>query len=107
LPIQRRDGAIALFFAEAGASAFGSGLAIIPFTALRASSTPSLGLWAEFLDAVAIGLISRPVAMIMASFVGICGPAGCWSRSWPPSRSSCPCYFFVVVPGTAVPAASI
>lgn len=63
-------GALAWFFFKAGAFTFGSGLAIVPF--LRQGLVEDYG-WLtdqQFLDAVAMGLISPGPVVIMATFAG-------------------------------------
>jgi len=58
------------FFFKAGAFTFGSGLAIVPF--LHQGLVEDNGLLAEqqFVDAVAMGLISPGPVVIMATFAG-------------------------------------
>ena len=61
---------LALFFLKAGAFIFGSGLAIVPF--LREGVVEQHG-WlteTEFLDAVAMGLITPGPVVITATFIG-------------------------------------
>lgn len=71
-------GALALFFFEAGAFTFGSGLAIVPF--LQQGVVREHGWLTErqFLDAVAIGMITPGPVVITAVFVGflVAGLAG-------------------------------
>jgi chromate transporter len=62
--------ALALFFLKAGAFIFGSGLAIVPF--LRAGVVEQRHWLTErqFLDAVALGLITPGPVVITATFIG-------------------------------------
>jgi chromate transporter len=63
-------GALGWFFFKAGAFTFGSGLAIVPF--LHAGLVANHGWLTErqFVDAVAMGLISPGPVVIMATFAG-------------------------------------
>jgi len=63
-------GALGWFFFKAGAFTFGSGLAIVPF--LHAGLVEDHGWLTEqqFIDAVAMGLISPGPVVIMATFAG-------------------------------------
>jgi len=63
-------GALGWFFFKAGAFTFGSGLAIVPF--LHQGLVEDSGLLTEqqFVDAVAMGLISPGPVVIMATFAG-------------------------------------
>jgi chromate transporter len=63
-------GSLSWFFFKAGAFTFGSGLAIVPF--LHAGLVEDYGWLTEqqFLDAVAMGLISPGPVVIMATFAG-------------------------------------
>ena len=63
-------GSLAWFFFKAGAFTFGSGLAIVPF--LHAGLVEDHGWLTEqqFVDAVAMGLISPGPVVIMATFAG-------------------------------------
>ena len=63
-------GALGWFFFKAGAFTFGSGLAIVPF--LHAGLVEDHGWLTErqFVDAVAMGLISPGPVVIMATFAG-------------------------------------
>ncbi len=89
-------GQIALFFTKAGAFVFGSGLAIIPF--LHGAVTDYH--WIDehqFLDAVAVAMITPGPVVITVGFIGylVAGfPGACVA-------SACtflPCYFFTVIP---------
>jgi chromate transporter len=70
--------ALLWFFTEAGAFVFGSGLAIVPF--LRQGVVERFG-WLDdrqFLDAVAVAMITPGPVVITAGFIGylVAGPAG-------------------------------
>jgi chromate transporter len=66
------------YFAEAGAFVFGSGLAIVPF--LHQGVVERFGWLSErqFLDAVAVAMITPGPVVITASFIGylVAGPVG-------------------------------
>lgn len=91
-------GSLALFFAKAGAFTFGSGLAIVPF--LREGLVDDYGWLTEqqFVDAVAMGLISPGPVVIMATFAGylVFGLVGAVVAT---AAVFLPVYLFVVVPG--------
>ena len=63
-------GTMALFFLEAGAFTFGSGLAVVPFLHHGLVEQHHWLSERQFLDAVAMGLISPGPVVIMASFAG-------------------------------------
>jgi len=91
-------GTLTLFFIKAGAFTFGSGLAIVPF--LHDGLVDEYG-WlteAQFVDAVAIGLITPGPVVIMATFAGylIHGILGAVVAT---AAVFVPVYLFVVVPG--------
>jgi chromate transporter len=90
--------AVSLFFVEASAFTFGSGLAIVPF--LHAGLVDEHGWITErqFVDAVAMGLITPGPVVIMATFAGylIHGVAGAVVAT---VAVFLPVYLFVVVPG--------
>ncbi len=88
---------ISLYFAEAGAFVFGSGLAIVPF--LHAGVVKDFGWLSErqFLDAVAIAMITPGPVVITVAFIGylVGGLAGATAAS---IGVFLPCYLFVVIP---------
>lgn len=91
-------GTLTLFFVKAGAFTFGSGLAIVPF--LHDGLVDEYG-WlteAQFVDAVAIGLITPGPVVIMATFAGylVHGVLGAVVAT---AAVFVPVYLFVVVPG--------
>jgi chromate transporter len=88
---------ICLTFAEAGAFVFGSGLAIVPF--LHGSVVNQLHWLTErqFLDAVAVAMITPGPVVITVAFIGylVSGPLGACAAS---VGVFLPCYLFVVIP---------
>ena len=91
-------GAMSLFFIQASAFTFGSGLAIVPF--LHAGLVEEFGWLTEqqFVDAVAMGLITPGPVVIMATFAGylVHGVLGAVVAT---GAVFLPVYLFVVVPG--------
>ena len=63
-------GALGLFFVKAGAFIFGSGLAIVPFLREGVVHQHHWLTERQFLDAVAIGLITPGPVVITAAFIG-------------------------------------
>jgi len=90
--------AMAAFFVQASAFTFGSGLAIVPF--LHAGLVEERGWLTEgqFVDAVAMGLITPGPVVIMATFAGylVHGVLGATVAT---AAVFLPVYLFVVVPG--------
>ncbi|HEY8870792.1 MAG TPA: chromate efflux transporter [Candidatus Limnocylindrales bacterium] len=89
---------LGLFFLKAGAFVFGSGLAIVPF--LHQGVVIEHGWLTEqqFLDAVAVGLITPGPVVITAAFIGflVAGLPGALVGAL---GVFLPAYLFVVVPG--------
>jgi chromate transporter len=88
---------IAWFFTEAGAFVFGSGLAIVPF--LHAGVVRETG-WLndrQFLDAVAVAMITPGPVVITVAFIGylVAGLAGACVSAL---ATFLPCYLFTVIP---------
>ena len=88
---------IALFFTEAGAFVFGSGLAIVPF--LHSGVVGEFG-WLnekEFLDAVAVAMITPGPVVITVGFIGylVAGVAGACTAAL---ATFLPCYLLTVIP---------
>jgi chromate transporter len=84
------------FFTKAGAFVFGSGLAIVPF--LRGGVVQEYG-WLDdqqFLDAVAVAMITPGPVVITAGFIGhlVAGPAGAVLAG---AAVFLPCYLMVVI----------
>lgn len=88
---------ILLFFTKAGTFVFGSGLAIIPF--LREGVVHDLGWLDEqqFLDAVAVALVTPGPVVITVAFIGylVAGVAGATMAA---VGIFLPVYFFTVLP---------
>ncbi|MBI4819752.1 MAG: chromate transporter [Deltaproteobacteria bacterium] len=88
---------IAWYFAEAGAFVFGSGLAIVPF--LHSGVVTRFGWLTEqqFLDAVAVAMITPGPVVITVAFIGylVAGPAGASVAAF---ATFFPCYLFTVIP---------
>ncbi len=88
---------ILLFFTKAGAFVFGSGLAIIPF--LREGVVHDFGWLNEqqFLDAVAVALVTPGPVVITVAFIGylVAGIAG---ASLAAVGIFLPVYFFTILP---------
>jgi chromate transporter len=88
---------IGLYFAEAGAFVFGSGLAIVPF--LHGGVVERYG-WLtdrQFLDAVAVAMITPGPVVITVAFIGylVAGPVGATVAAL---GVFLPCYLFVIIP---------
>jgi chromate transporter len=94
-------GALALFFVKAGAFTFGSGLAIVPF--LHEGLVEDFGWLSEreFVDAVAIGLLSPGPVVIMATFAGYLA-FGLVGAVVATGAVFLPVWVFVVAPGRLV-----
>lgn len=85
------------YFVEAGAFVFGSGLAIVPF--LHGAVVGQFG-WLtdqQFLDAVAVAMITPGPVVITVAFIGylVAGPAGATLAA---AGVFLPCYLFVIIP---------
>jgi chromate transporter len=90
-------GAIFMTFAEAGAFVFGSGLAIIPFLHATVVTGAQWLTERQFLDAVAVALITPGPVVITVAFIGflVAGFAGAAVAA---VAVFLPCYLLVVVP---------
>jgi chromate transporter len=90
-------GRVTLYFAEAGAFVFGSGLAIVPF--LHGGVVNQFHWLSErqFLDAVAVAMITPGPVVITVAFIGylVAGPLGAGAAAL---GVFLPCYLFVVIP---------
>lgn len=96
---------IAIFFTKAGAFVFGSGLAIVPF--LYGGVVKEYG-WLddrEFLDAVAVAMITPGPVVITVGFIGyvVTGRGtdfwiGCTGASVAALATFLPCYLFTIIP---------
>jgi chromate transporter len=88
---------LGLYFAEAGAFVFGSGLAIVPF--LHGGVVEKYG-WLndrQFLDAVAVAMITPGPVVITVAFIGFL-VAGALGASAAAIGVFLPCYLFVIIP---------
>lgn len=88
---------VAIFFTQAGAFVFGSGLAIVPF--LHGGVVPD-NRWLteqQFLDAVAVAMLTPGPVVITVAFIGylVAGPVGACVAAL---GTFVPCYLFTVVP---------
>jgi chromate transporter len=88
---------LCIYFAEAGAFVFGSGLAIVPF--LHGGVVDHYGWLTErqFLDAVAVAMITPGPVVITVAFIGFL-VAGLGGASAAALGVFLPCYLFVVIP---------
>lgn len=90
-------GRMLLFFTKAGAFVFGSGLAIVPF--LYGGVVTQYG-WLndqEFLDAVAVAMVTPGPVVITVSFVGFL-VGGFSGATVAAIGTFLPCYLFTVIP---------
>jgi chromate transporter len=106
-PLQELLLQIALFFTKAGAFVFGSGLAIVPF--LYGGVVKEYG-WLdehEFLDAVAVAMITPGPVVITVGFIGYLVTAraaggdfwtGFTGASVAALATFLPCYLFTIIP---------
>jgi chromate transporter len=85
------------FFAKAGAFVFGSGLAIVPFLYGEVVSTHGWLDDRQFLDAVAVAMITPGPVVITVAFIGylVSGP---WGMTVAALGVFLPVYLFVVIP---------
>jgi chromate transporter len=90
-------GHIALYFAEAGSFVFGSGLAIVPFLHGGVVNQFHWLTERQFLDAVAVAMITPGPVVITVAFIGylVAGPLGASAAS---VGVFLPCYLFVIIP---------
>jgi chromate transporter len=88
---------IALFFGEAGAFVFGSGLAIVPFLYGGVVSQYHWLNERQFIDAVAVAMITPGPVVITVGFVGylVAGFAGAVVAAL---ATFLPCYLFTIIP---------
>jgi chromate transporter len=90
-------GALFLYFAEAGAFVFGSGLAIVPFLHGGVVNRFHWLNEQQFLDAVAVAMITPGPVVITVAFIGylVAGPLGACVAAL---GVFLPCYLFVIIP---------
>jgi len=88
---------IGLFFAEAGAFVFGSGLAIVPFLYGGVVHQYHWLTERQFVDAVAVAMITPGPVVITVGFIGylVAGFAGAVVAAL---ATFLPCYLFTIVP---------
>ncbi len=88
---------IFLYFAEAGAFVFGSGLAVVPF--LHGGVVEKFHWLTErqFVDAVAVAMITPGPVVITVAFIGflVAGVLGAWAAAM---GVFLPCWLLVVIP---------
>jgi chromate transporter len=88
---------IAWFFAKAGAFVFGSGLAIVPFLYGGVVKDYEWLSEQEFVDAVAVAMITPGPVVITVGFIGYL-VAGFWGAVVAALATFLPCYVFTVIP---------
>jgi chromate transporter len=90
-------GKIAIFFAKAGAFVFGSGLAIVPFLHSGVVTENKWLTEQEFLDAVAVAMITPGPVVITVGFIGylVAGFPGAVVAAL---ATFLPCYLLTVIP---------
>ena len=88
---------IAIFFAEAGAFVFGSGLAIVPFLYGGVVGQHHWLTERQFVDAVAVAMITPGPVVITVGFIGylVAGLAGACVAAL---ATFLPCYLFTIIP---------
>lgn len=88
---------IGVFFAEAGAFVFGSGLAIVPFLYGGVVNEYHWLNERQFVDAVAVAMITPGPVVITVGFIGylVAGFPGAVVASL---ATFLPCYFFTIIP---------
>jgi chromate transporter len=97
VPASKLSGLL-FFFLKAGAFTFGSGLAIVPFLHQGVVLGHRWLTEQQFLDAVAIGIITPGPVVITAAFVGFL-TAGFWGAVVAAAAVFLPVYFFVLFLG--------
>jgi chromate transporter len=88
---------IGVFFAEAGAFVFGSGLAIVPFLYGGVVNEHHWLTERQFVDAVAVAMITPGPVVITVGFIGylVAGFPGAVVAA---IATFLPCYFFTIIP---------
>jgi chromate transporter len=90
-------GKIGWFFTKAGAFVFGSGLAIVPFLHAGVVTENNWLTEQEFVDAVAVAMITPGPVVITVGFIGYL-IAGFPGASVAALATFLPCYLFTVIP---------
>jgi len=88
---------ITWFFLKAGAFVFGSGLAIVPFLYGGVVKEYAWLNEQQFLDAVAVAMITPGPVVITVGFIGYL-VAGPWGAVVAAAATFIPCYLFTVIP---------
>ncbi|MFD2918902.1 chromate transporter [Terrimonas rubra] len=88
---------MAIFFAKAGAFVFGSGLAIVPFLHAGVVEENQWLTEQQFLDAVAVAMITPGPVVITVGFIGYLA-AGFPGAGVAALATFLPCYLFTVIP---------
>jgi chromate transporter len=88
---------IAIFFGEAGAFVFGSGLAIVPFLYGGVVNGHHWLTERQFVDAVAVAMITPGPVVITVGFIGylVAGLSGAVVAA---AATFLPCYLFTIIP---------
>ncbi len=88
---------VGLYFAQAGACVFGSGLAIVPFLHGGVVNEFHWLTEQQFLDAVAVAMVTPGPVVITVAFIGylVAGPLGATVAA---IGVFLPCYLFVIIP---------
>ena len=90
-------GQIAIFFAEAGAFVFGSGLAIVPFLYGGVVNDHHWLTERQFVDAVAVAMITPGPVVITVGFIGYL-VSGLPGAAVAALATFLPCYLFTIIP---------
>lgn len=88
---------LAWFFTKAGAFVFGSGLAIVPFLYGGVVKEYQWLNEQQFLDAVAVAMITPGPVVITVGFIGYL-VAGFWGAVVAALATFIPCYLFTIIP---------
>lgn len=88
---------IGVFFAEAGAFVFGSGLAIVPFLYGGVVNGHHWLTERQFIDAVAVAMITPGPVVITVGFIGYL-VAGFPGATVAAAATFLPCYLFTIIP---------